>query len=166
MPLTVDRRTAFAPTETHGDLPSKSKVTRNCASTRHPRGWAGRPSSLSTVVLVERRWSNPWLKLIAALMLVGFMGAYFWWIVAAFAAVGLVYYGRRWWRSECLPPPSSRLSAWRSWRGRISSTPGCWRETSVERMARFRWRAGADLYRRTDALASCGAGLARTGNLS
>jgi hypothetical protein len=40
------------------------------------------------------------LELIAVLLLVGFVRAYFWWIVAAVAAVGLVYYGRQWWRSE------------------------------------------------------------------
>lgn len=35
------------------------------------------------------------------LLLIGFVGAYFWWIVTAVAAAGLVYYSHRWWRAEC-----------------------------------------------------------------
>jgi hypothetical protein len=41
------------------------------------------------------------LQFIGILLLVGFIGAYFWPIVAALAAVGLVYFGRRWWLAEC-----------------------------------------------------------------
>jgi hypothetical protein len=40
-------------------------------------------------------------QFVGVLLLVGFVGAYFWWTVAAAAVVGLVYYGRRWWRAEC-----------------------------------------------------------------
>ena len=36
-------------------------------------------------------------QLVGVLLVVGLVGAYFWWIVAALAAVARVYFGRRWW---------------------------------------------------------------------
>jgi hypothetical protein len=39
-------------------------------------------------------------QLVATLLLVGFVCAYFWWIVAALAAVGLLYFGRALWLAE------------------------------------------------------------------
>ena len=36
-------------------------------------------------------------QLVGVLLVVGLVGAYFWWIVAALAAVALVYFARRWW---------------------------------------------------------------------
>jgi hypothetical protein len=33
--------------------------------------------------------------------LVGFVGAYFWWIVATAAAIAFVYLGRQAWRAHC-----------------------------------------------------------------
>ena len=38
---------------------------------------------------------------IGILLLVGFVGAYFWSIVAAAVVVGLAYHSSRWWCSEC-----------------------------------------------------------------
>ena len=36
-------------------------------------------------------------QLVGVLLVVGLVGAYFWWIVAALAAVARVYFARRWW---------------------------------------------------------------------
>ena len=33
-------------------------------------------------------------QFVGMLLLIGFIGAYFWWIVAALAAVALIYFGR------------------------------------------------------------------------
>jgi hypothetical protein len=41
-------------------------------------------------------------QFVGNLLLVGFVGAYFWWIVAAAAVVGLVYYTPRVWRAYCV----------------------------------------------------------------
>ena len=40
---------------------------------------------------------EPLAQLVGVVLLVGFVGAYFWWIFAALAAVALVYFARRWW---------------------------------------------------------------------
>ena len=40
-------------------------------------------------------------QFIGVLLIVGFVGAYFWWIAVAAVGVGLVYYGPRVWRAYC-----------------------------------------------------------------
>jgi hypothetical protein len=40
-------------------------------------------------------------QFVGGLLVVGFVGAYFWWIVAALAVVALVYFARRWWLADC-----------------------------------------------------------------
>ena len=63
-------------------------------------------------------------QFVGVLLLVGFVGAYFWWIFAALAAVARVYFARRWWWPTVSASPSARLSTRRSRRGPTSSTPG------------------------------------------
>ena len=39
-------------------------------------------------------------RFIGFLLLVGFIGAYFWQLLALVAVVALAYYGRQWWNTE------------------------------------------------------------------
>jgi hypothetical protein len=49
-------------------------------------------------------------QFVAVLLLVGFMGAYFWWIVAALTAVALVYFATGGGWPIVSASPSARLS--------------------------------------------------------
>ena len=40
-------------------------------------------------------------QFVGLVLLIGFIGAYFWWIVAAVAVVAAVYFGRQLWRAHC-----------------------------------------------------------------
>ncbi len=46
--------------------------------------------------LVSRRGrANPWGQFVGVLLLIGFIGAYFWWIIAIAAVVALVWMAQR-----------------------------------------------------------------------
>ena len=70
-------------------------------------------------------------QFVGMLLLIGFIGAYFWWILTVLAVAGLVYGAVRAFREIDELEAADRVADAEVVARPISSTPGCWQETTA-----------------------------------